>query len=131
MALLIGAFFIGGLVFAAYQVSAVENGNGHKFGFWRSFSGIDKDSPEWQIKMEEFKAKREEFKASGTKDGEWKGHGLGFGHFIGLKGFRGMSDEVNYEVVNITNGVQITITSDNSDIVTKLQESAARFNDSE
>lgn len=123
-ALVIGAFLAGGLAFTAYQVSAVEDGNGHKFGFWRGFSGIDKDSPEWQAKMEEFKA-------SGEHNGEIKGHGFGLGHFMGLKGFRGMSDEINYEVTNITNGVQITITSDNSDVVTKLQDSAAKFNDSE
>ena len=117
-------------------------------------SGLERGSPEWQAKMdecnaereakmeerkaqmEEFKvmtpeerqAKLEELKTNRTENGEWKGRGLGLGIFD-LKGFKGLSDELNYEVINITNGVQITITSDNSDIVTKLQESAARLND--
>lgn len=96
---------IGGLAFTAYQVGAVGGGSGHKFGFWKGeFSGIDKNSEEWKAKMEEFKLKKAE------NNGEWKGYG----------------DEVNYEIVDITNGIQITITSDNSDIVQKLQDMAAK-----
>jgi hypothetical protein len=125
-----------------------------------AFSGVDKDSPEWQAKMEERKAemdewkamspeerqakmeefranrpnrpenieewqaKMEEFKANRIENGEWKGRGLRFGHFPDLRGF----DEVDYEVVNLENGVQITITSEDPGIVQKLQDAAARYN---
>lgn len=150
-ALVIASFVVGGIAFNAYQVGAAEDSNGQKFGFFRggfrSLSGIDKDSPEWkewQAKMEERKAemeefrtmtpeerqaKMEEFMANRPENGEWEGRGLRPGHF-GFRGMKGFAtDEVNYEVVNVDNGVQITITSDNSDIVKKLQErGAARYN---
>ena len=144
ISLIVASFVIGGLAFNAYRASAF--GGGHMFNFSRGgcdLSGLERGSPEWQAKMEERKAQMEEFKVmtpeerqakleelktNRTENGEWKGRGLGLGIFD-LKGFKGLSDELNYEVINITNGVQITITSDNSDIVTKLQESAARLND--
>lgn len=151
-ALILAAFVIGGFALNAYQVGAVENGdsNGHKFGFGRDrlggFNGIDKDSLEWQTKMEERKtqmgewremtpeerqAKMEEFKANmpeRPENDEWKGRGLGFGHFFGFRGMKRFADEVNYEVVNLDNGVQITITSDNSDIIQKLYDFAKKYN---
>lgn len=137
-ALVIASFVVGGFAFNAYQVGATEDGSGHEFGFFRggfrSLSGIDKDSPEWeewQAKMEEWKAKMEEFKANMPENGEWEGRGLRPGHFFGFRGMKGFAtDEVNYSVQNINNGVQITITSDNPDIVKKLQERAARYNNS-
>ena len=128
IALALTSFLVGGLAFTAYQVGAIGDGSGHKFGFWKGgfggFSGIDKDSEEWQAKKEEWKAKMEEFKLNMTENGgEWKGHGWGFGHFFGFKGY---ADEINYEVINIANGIQITITSDNPDIIQKLQDIAAK-----
>lgn len=150
ISLVLASFVIGGFAFNAFQVGAF--GSFHRFGFFGGgcdLSGLEKDSPEWQTKvdeckaekeakMEEFKAttpeerqeKIEELRANWPQHSELKRRGFGFGHFMGLKGFRGISDEVDYTVVNIADGVQITITSDNSDIVTKLQESAARFNSS-
>lgn len=150
-ALILAAFVIGGFALNAYQVGAVENGDssGHKFGFGRGrlggFNGVDKDFPEWQAKMEERKAemeswksmtpeerqtKMEEFKANmpeRPENGEWEGRGLGFGH-LGFRGLKGFTDEANYEIVNLDNGVQITITSDNPDIVQKLHDFAAKHN---
>lgn len=154
VALIVGSFITGGLVFSAYQVGAF--GGGHMLGFFKGgcdLNGLEKDSPEWQAKIEECKAERkakmeerkaemetwkdmtpeerqaklEELKANWPQNGEWKGRGFGFGPFMGLRGFKGMPDEVNYEIKNIDNGVQITITSDNSEIAQKLQEWAARY----
>jgi len=122
------AFFLaGGFVFTAYQVGAFGEG-GHKFSFWKGeFSGIDKNSEEWQAKMEEWKAKMEEFKLNKIENGEeWKEHDWGSDHFFGFKAWKGYSDEINYDIMNIDNGIQITITSDNPDIVQKLQDIAAK-----
>lgn len=126
-ALVIASFVIGGFTFNAYQARAVGNGDGgHKFGFlkggFHGLSGIDKDSPEWQAKMEKWKTKMEEFKINMSENGEWRGRGLRYKYLFGFKGLKGFTDEVNYEVVNIDNGVQITITSGNPDVVQKLQE---------
>ena len=129
--LIFASFVIGGFALNAYQAGAfgVGDDGGHKFGFFKGgFSGlhgIDKDSPEWQEKKEAWKAKMEALKADRSQDGESKKHGFGFGHALGFKKF---SDEVNHEVINIHNGIQVTITSDNPDIVQKLQDMAAKFN---
>lgn len=144
--LVIAAFIIGGLALNAYQVGAFGKGAavGHKFfGFWKGQLGkLDKNSEEWQAMMEEkkalieekkamtpeeWKAKIEELKASWPEKGEWKGHAWGK-CFLGFKGLKWFGDEVNHEVVNIDNGIQITITSDNPDIVQKLQDMAAKMN---
>ena len=158
VAFVLASFFVGGFAFNAYQVGAAEDGSGHEFGFFRGgfggFSGINKDSPEWQAKMEEWKikteerkaemeefqamtpeerqAKMEELMANRPENGEWEDRGLRSRHFFGFgfKGLNGYADEVNYEVVNLDNGVQITITSDDSDIVQKLQDRAVRCNNS-
>ncbi len=47
------------------------------------------------------------------------------GHFNKMKSWQ-YGEEVNYEITNVDNGIQITITSDDPDIVQKLQESAAK-----
>jgi len=126
-------FVIGGLTFTAYQVGAFGNGenNDHKFGFWRGgfggHDGIDKDSEEWQAKKEEWKTKMEEFKANRTENGD-KPHG--FRHPFLFGGHKGFGGEINHEVVNLENGVQITITSDNPDLVQKLHDLASKFNKS-
>lgn len=49
-----------------------------------------------------------------------------FGHFGKIRMWQ-YSDEVNYEIINIDNGIQVTITSDDPDIIQKLQEYAARM----
>ncbi len=144
--LVIASFIIGGFALNAYQVGAFGRGAaiGHNFfGFMKGgFSKIDKASEEWQAKMEEkkammeefkamtpeeLKAMKEEFKANWPEKGEWKGHAWGK-HFFGFKGLKWFSDEVNHDIVNIDNGIQITITSDNPDIVQKLQDMAAKMN---
>jgi len=79
---------------------------------------INRNSEEWQAKIEELRA-------NGPENGEWKGRNLGFGHFFGFRELK--SDEVDYEVVNIANGVQLTITSDNSEIVEKLYNFSERI----
>jgi len=159
-ALVLASFVVGGFALNAYQVGAFGGGGGgHMFGFFRGgcdLSGLEKDSPEWQAKMDECKAEREakmeerktemgvwkditseerqakmeEFKANSPENGEWKGRGsrAGVEHLFGFRGFKGFGDEANYEVVNLNNGIQITITSDNLDIVQKLQDAASRMN---
>lgn len=131
-ALVIASFVIGGFAFNTYQARAVGNGDdSHKFGFlkggFHGLNGIDKDSPEWQAKMEEWKVKMQEFKVNRSENGELRGRGLIHGYLFGFKGLKGFTDEVNYEVVNINNGVQITITSGNPDVVQKLQERSAKI----
>lgn len=149
-ALVLASFVVGGFAFNAYQVGAF--GGGHMFGFFKGgcdLSGLEKDSPEWQAKMDECKADREmkmeerkaqmgEFKAMATEERQakleefkenmpenapLKGRGHMFGHMFGPKGL----SEADYQVQNLSDGVQITITSDDPDAVTKLQEWAARL----
>ena len=125
-------FVIGGLAFTAYQVGALGNGdnNDHKFGFWRggfgSHNGIDKGPEEWQAKKEEWNTKMEEFKANRIKNGD-KPHG--FRHHFLFGGFKKLGDEINHEVINLENGIQITITSENPDLVQKLQNLSSKLND--
>jgi len=121
-------FLVGGFIFTVYQVGAFGDGDGHDFSFWKDeFSGIDKSSEEWQVKMEEWKAKMEEWKLSKMENNEeWTGHDWKFGHSFGFKKWSGYSDEINYDIMNIDNGIQVTITSDNPDIVQKLQDIAAK-----
>ncbi len=126
--LALALFLVSGFVFTVYQVGAFGNGDGHEFGFWKGeFSGIDKNSEEWQVKIEEWKSKMEEFKLSKVENGEeWEGHDWGSGHSFGFKAWEGYSDEINYDFMDIDDGIQVTITSDNSDIVQKLQDIAAK-----
>lgn len=141
--LVLASFVIGGIAFNAYQVGAF--GGFHRFGFLGGgcdLSGLEKGSAEWQAKVdqckaeqqaksEEFKsltpeerqAKMEELKASWPENASFKGRGMMFGHMFGPKGLNG----ANYQVQNLSNGVQITVTSDNADTVTKLQEWAAKL----
>lgn len=141
--LLLASFVVGGIALNAYQVGAF--GGGHMFGFWRGgcdFRGLEKGTPEWQAKADECKAekqaqmeelktmtpeerqaKMEELKANWPENMQFKGRGHMFGHMFGPKGL----SEVNHQVQNINNGVQITITSDDADTVTKLQEWAAKL----
>ena len=121
-------FLVGGFAFTVYQVGAFRSGSSHELGFWKDeFSGIDKNSEEWQIKMEEWKAKMEEFKLNKMEnDGEWKEHDWGLHDSFGFKAWKGYFDEINYDFIDINNGIQVTITSDNLDIVQKLQDIAAK-----
>lgn len=129
--LVMGTFVLGGVAFTAFQVMAGENGgedghfwrsglhgeNGGEGGhFWKSglHGEIDKDSPEWQAKMEEMKARWEE---NGDKHGMMK-HGFGL-----MKG----DEDANHEIIILENGIQITITSDNQETVDKLHEMAAKM----
>lgn len=130
-ALILAAFVIGGLAFNAYQVKAFRGGGFfHKFGEsreeWKAMTPEER-----QAKMEEWKAEMEEFKANmpeRPENGEWKGRGLGFGHLFDFRGLKGFADKANYEIVNLDNGVQVTITSDNPDIVQKLHDLVERYN---
>lgn len=120
ISLVVAAFVTGALAFSSFQVVAVgdtdsdqTSDDGHKFGFWKDkFSNIDKDSEAWQAKIEKFKT------YTADHDGDKKGHHRGF---IGLH-----SEGVDYAVENLDNGVQFTITSDDPEIVQKLQDAAAR-----
>jgi len=121
-------FLVGGFAFTVYRAGAFGNSSSHEFGFWKDeFSGIDKNSEEWQVKMEEWKAKMEEFKLNKMENGEdWEGYDWGSNHSFGFKMWKGYSDEINYDFIDIDNGIQVTITSDNPDIVQKLQDIAAK-----
>ena len=128
--IIFAVFVVGGVAFNAYQAGAFGTGDGgYKHGFFKGgFDGLhnaDKDSSEWQEKKEAWSKKMEEFKAARSEDGKFNKHGFGFKHPFGFNKF---SDEINHEVLNIENGVQVTITSDNPDIVQKLQDAAAKFN---
>ena len=101
-ALAIGAFLAGGLALNALDVDA--------FGW-----GFHKEmTPE---EMQEYK---EQCMEEGDCPYARMGHRGGF--------LRGFSDEVNHEVIILDNGVQITLTSDNPDIVEKLHNFTEKFN---
>jgi len=123
--IIFAVFVMGGVAFNAYQAGAFGTGDGgYKYGFFKGgFEDLDKDSPEWQAKIEEIKAKKAEWKAEKLENGEHNKDGFGKGH---NSDFLKFSDEVNHEVVNLENGVQVTITSDNPDIVQKLQDMASK-----
>ena len=135
-ALVFVSFVAGGFAFSAYQVGAF--GRGCMSNLFKSrcdLKGLEKGSPEWQAKArecrkewremnpEERQAKLKELKENMPKDTsfrKYKGRGHIFGHIFGSK-------RVNYQVQNLSNGVQITITSDDSNIVEKLQKWTARL----
>jgi len=133
-ALVLAAFALGGFAFNAYKVEALK-GVGfffHKFGINKEEWGAKKEA--WKaMTPEEYKAKMEELKAlKGEWRGEWKAEwktemkGFGFGCPFWL--FKKFGDEINHEVTTVENGIQITITSDNLDIVQKLQDFVEKFN---
>ena len=128
--LVFASFVIGGFALNAYQAGAVgdSDSKGHKFGFFRGgfagLHGLDKDSSEWQEKKDAWHAKMEAFKKDRSTERPFKTFGARFGHPFGHK--KGFFNDVNFEVVNFNNGVQITITSDDPDIVQKLQDMAAK-----
>ena len=128
--LVFASFIIGGFALNAYQAGAAgdSDGKGHKFGFFKGgfagFHEVDKDSPEWQEKKDAWRAKMEAFKADGSTAGHFKTSGARFSHPFGHK--EGFFKDVNFEVTNLDNGVQVTITSDDPDIVQKLQDMAAK-----
>lgn len=120
ISLVVALFVIGVLAFNSFQAVAIEDtnsdqtdGHGYGFGFWKDkFGNIAKDSEEWQAKIEKFEAH------TTARDSGKKGHHRGF--------TRLHSEDVDYIVENLDNGVQITITSDDPEIVQKLQDAAAR-----
>lgn len=111
--LVMGTFLLGGAAFTAFQAMAGESGDDGEH-FWKSglHGEIDKNSPEWQAKMEKMKTRWDE---NGGK------HGMG--HFGFMKG----ADDANHDVVILDNGIQITITSDNQETVDKLHEMATKM----
>lgn len=134
-ALVLAAFVVGGFAFNAYKVEALNAGKFffHKFGINKEEWGIKKE--EWKaMTPEEYKIKMEELKAlKGEWKGEWKTgwktemEGLGFECPFWL--FKKFGDEINHEVITVENGIQITITSDNSDIIQKLHDFVEKFNE--
>ena len=114
-ALVLAAFVVGGFAFNAYKAEALK---GAEF-FFHKF-GVNKE--DWAAKKEEWLAQKGEWKA------EWKGEMKehGFGCPLGL--FKKFNEEINHEVITLENGIQITITSDNLDIVQKLHDLAEKFN---
>lgn len=108
---IVSAFVIGGFAFNAFTSDAFGDGEGNGFEFLKDRAKQIGDF-DWE-KMKE--------KMAG-KDGEWKVKK--FGHFAGV-GMREYRDEISHEISNIENGIQIVLTSDNPDIVQKLQEFAA------
>lgn len=116
--LVLVAFVSGGFALNAFDVDA--------FG-WAKFG--NGDSEEWKAKMEEFKAmtleERQELREQCMGNGDCP-HPREFKNGFGpLKMF---GDEINHEVITLDNGIQITITSDNADIVQKLHDFAEKIN---
>ena len=124
--LVLAAFVVGGFALNAFKAEALKGA-----GFFFHKFGVDKEDwaakkAEWkEMTPEELKAKKEELKAL---KGEWKTgmKGFKFGHPFGW--FKKFSDEISHEVIILDNGIQITITSDNADIIQKLHDLAEKFN---
>ena len=117
VALILGSFVAGGFALNALDVDA--------FG-WGKFRGAD--SEEWQAKMGEFKAmtseEMQEYKEECMEQGDCP-----YFQMKHKKGFLGMhNEEVNHDVVILDNGVEITITSENPDIIEKLHNLAEKIN---
>lgn len=144
-ALVLAAFVLGGFTLNAYKAEALKGAGFffHKFGVnkeewkahkegWKEMSpeerkakmGEWKNSEEWQAKMEGWEAMSSEERRA--KMEEMKGFGCK-GPFGLLKKF-GFGDEVNHEAIALNNGIQITITSDNPDIVQKLHDFVEKIN---
>ena len=156
-ALVFASFIIGGFVFNAYQVGAFSGKHMFGFFRDKcDLSGLEEGSAEWQAKIDECKAEREtaaeeqktqmeefkamtpeerqakidEMKANMPESGEWKGRGSGpkTEHLFGFREFSWCGDDVSYEIINLDNGVQVTMTSDNTDVVKKIQSAWSRRN---
>ncbi len=54
---------------------------------------------------------------------EWKKHKAGW-----MMGMKKYSDEINHEAIILDNGIQITITSDNPDIIQMLHDFVGKIN---
>ncbi|GEM_PF-2107645 len=154
--LIIVSFIVGGVIFNAHQVNAFGKTRIEGFFRGGcDLSELEKDSPEWRAKLDQRKAEIEaKIKEQKTRMEEWEtmtpeqrktkieemkasmpegGRGR-VGSFPGIGGQKrrgfgpeGFVDKTDYEVVNLANGVQITITSNDADVVAKLQERAAQF----
>ena len=125
-ALVLAAFVLGGFALNSYKAEALNAGRFlfHKFGINKEEWIAEKEG--WQeMTQEERQAKMEELKAL---KGEWmvEMKGFGFGYPFGL--FKEFGDEINHEVITLDNGIQITITSDNPDIVEKLHNCVEKIN---
>lgn len=120
-ALILAAFALGGFVLNTYKAEALNAGKFffHKFGINKEDWKAKKE--EWKgMTPEEYKAKIGELKAlKGEWKTEWKVDWL----------FKKFGDEVNHEVITLDNGIQITITSDNPDIVQKLHDFIEKINE--
>lgn len=93
-------FTLGALIFLSLgEVSA------------RGFIGEKPENCNLEIGSEEWKEKMEE---RGMRSGN---------NFMGM-GLRGLNDEVKHEIETIEKGIRITVTSDNPEIVERLQERA-------
>ena len=129
-ALVLAAFVIGGFALNAYKAEALKGAGFffHKFGVNKEDWVAKKE--EWkEMTPEEYKAKMEELKAQkGEWKAEWKGDmkKSGFGHPFCL--FKKFGDEINRDIVTLENGIQITITSGDPDIVQKLHDLVEKFN---
>ena len=111
--LILAAFVLGGFALNTYKAEALNAGKFffHKFGINKEEWGAKKE--EWEgLTTEEYKAKMEELKAL---KGDWL--------------FKKFGDEVNHEVGILDDGIQITITSDNPDIVQKLHDFIEKINE--
>ena len=132
-ALMIGVFVAGGFMFNAIKSDAF-------FGFkWgpeiseetkaqteehREAMQELRNSDEWQeADREQRREMLQELMGENDFPGIPMGHGPGL-----LKCF---GDDVNHEIIVLDNGIQITLTSDNPDVVERLQNFVEKFNNSE
>jgi hypothetical protein len=97
-------------------------------GECRTYMQELKDSEAWQEATQE--QRKEMFKeAMEENDCHLTPPFHRFGDPFGL--LKKYNSEINYDVIVLDNGIQITITSDNSDIVQKLHDFANKINNSE
>lgn len=120
--LVLAAFIAGGFMFSALYSNA----------FWGPPGG-EEISEEMKAKIEEFKAmtpeERQEQREECIESGECPRFRMRMGHGFGL--FKFFGEDVNHEVITLDNGVQITITSDNPDVVEKLHNLTEKINNLE
>lgn len=133
IALIIGAFVAGGLALNALKSDA----------FWGLRGGAEiseemkaemqerrqameelRDSNEWQeADVEQRREMMQEIAGDSNFPGPHMGRGLGFPRL-----FKCFGEETNQDIVILNNGIQITITSDNPDIIERLHNIAEKVN---
>lgn len=121
-ALILAAFVVGGLSFNAFRAEALK-------GAGSFFHKSDMNKEDWAAYKEDWAALKEEWKDMSTEEQKAKKEamkGLKSGHSFWM--FKKFGDEINHEIITLDDGIQITITSGNPDIVQKFRSLVEKFN---